>query len=366
ALDLAVEHPAAAHGPGRGREQLADLGAAERVLDVAGLDLVEHQRAELLAELVDDLGAAGRDAFGVGEAGDLGSGPHAEAEDRRDHVAAGLPGSGRELDVALGDLADASGDDLGRDLVAADLRDDLLDGLERALDVGAQDQGDGRQRGAALGRQPVGEARRAGAGPLAPLSLLATVVNEHLGGLVVLDGVERDADRRRLVEAGDLDHGRRAARLHGGRLALALGLVLLLLVLLVLLGPGLVVGPVVAVLGLDREIAAGDQRAESTARLAGHDHVAAVEGAALDQHGRDHAATAIDSRLEHDPAGPPLGAGSQLEQLGQHAELIDELVEPGAVLGGDPNDRGLAAVDLGQHAVLHQLALDPGDVGVGQ
>src|SRR5690606_36328589 len=164
----------------------------------------------------------------------------------------------------------------------------------------------------------------------------------------------------------DFDDRQGAGRLNRRRLALALVLVLLLFAL-VLLGLGLVVCEGLDPgLGLDGQITAGDQRADATAGLAGDDDVAAVEGAALDQNRGDYAAPAIDPRLEHDPGRAALGGCTELEDLGQHAEPLEEILHARAGLGRDLHDRDLAAVGLGQHAALHELALDLGDVGVGE
>src|SRR5215216_6774216 len=57
----------------------------------------------------------------------------------------------------------------------------------------------------------------------------------------------------------------------------------------------------------------GDERADAAPFGAGHDDVADMERAALDQHGRDRAAAAVELRLDHGAFGRTVGIGFELQ-----------------------------------------------------
>ena len=100
--DRAVAHVAARDGADtRDAEDLAHLGLAGDDLFELGLEHAHHGVLDVLEHLVDDLVGAHLDVFGLGERPRLAVGPHVEADD-------GGARRGRELDVVLGDAADAA------------------------------------------------------------------------------------------------------------------------------------------------------------------------------------------------------------------------------------------------------------------
>src|SRR3712207_2531769 len=91
-------------------------------------------RLDLLDRLVDDRVVPDVDALAGGELGGLALGPDVEAED--DDVV-----GQRQVDVALGDAADAAVDDPQRDVVAhLDLHQGLFERLDGARVVALDDQ----------------------------------------------------------------------------------------------------------------------------------------------------------------------------------------------------------------------------------
>src|SRR3712207_653981 len=125
-LRVPVDRPAADDGTGdvadaRHPEDLADLRRAELDLLVLRLEHALEGRLDLLDRLVDDRVVPDVDALAVGQLGGLTLGPDVEAQD--DDVV-----GQRQVDVALGDRADAAVDDPQRDVVAhLDLHQGLLE-----------------------------------------------------------------------------------------------------------------------------------------------------------------------------------------------------------------------------------------------
>ena len=165
--------------------------------------------------------------------------------------------------------------------------------------------------GKALGAQPVG----------AP-------VGQHASGLFVFDDTAELAGVGHGVEADDLDGDRRAG-----------------------FGDG-----------LTAEIVHG---AHPAAGFSGHDGVAHADGAALDQHGDDHAATDVDLGFDDGAAGRRVGVGLEIGDVGDELQHVEEVVEPDALLGAGFDEHRVAAPLFGHDAELGELLLDLLDVGVG-
>src|SRR5579862_3877936 len=111
-----------------GAEGLADLRLTHRLLDLFGLEHALHRRAQLLDGAVDHGVAADLDPLALGNGARVADRAHVEGEDHR-------VGGRREHHVGLVDPADAAVDDVDGDLVLRELRDLVLDGLDRARDV---------------------------------------------------------------------------------------------------------------------------------------------------------------------------------------------------------------------------------------
>ena len=134
ALDRPLGDEAAGDGADLGDlEDLPDHGAAEVDLLDLGDEHPLDGLLDLVGDLVDDVVAADLDLLLVGQRDGPVLGGDAEADDDR------LRGVGQE-DVALGDPADALEEDADRDLGVLELLELLDQGLERALDVGLEDQ----------------------------------------------------------------------------------------------------------------------------------------------------------------------------------------------------------------------------------
>ena len=99
--------------------------------------------------------------------------------------------------------------------------------------------------------------------------------------------------------------------------------------------------------------------------LAGHDGVADADGAALDQHGDDHAAADVDLGFDDGAARRHVGVGLEIGDVGDQLQHVEEVVEPDALLGAGLDEHRVAAPLLGHDAELGELLLDLLDVGVG-
>ena len=99
--------------------------------------------------------------------------------------------------------------------------------------------------------------------------------------------------------------------------------------------------------------------------VAGHDDVAALQGAALDQHGGDRAAAAVELGLDDHAVGGAVGVGLQVEHLGLQQDGLDQVVEAGLLGGGDLDRLGVAAQAFDHDLVLQQLVDHPRRIGVG-
>ena len=114
-------------------EDLADLGLAGDDLLVLRREHADHRLLDVLEQLVDDLVGADLDVLGVGQLAGLAVRAHVEADDR------GV-GRGGQRDVVLGDAADGAVHERQLDLRAVELAQALGDRLERAVDVGLEDE----------------------------------------------------------------------------------------------------------------------------------------------------------------------------------------------------------------------------------
>ena len=133
-------------------------------------------------------------------------------------------------------------------------------------------------------------ARRGGAALLAPLAL--AVLGDLARAALALDHDQGIAGIGHAVEPERLDRHRRAG-------------------------------------ALDVLAAVVDQRPHAAPLAAADDDVADLERAALDQHGRDHAAAAVELGLDHRALRRAVGVGAQLEDLGLQLDHLDQLVEVG-------------------------------------
>ena len=78
-----------------------------------------------------------------------------------------------------------------------------------------------------------------------------------------------------------------------------------------------------------------DQGLDLAPRRAGHHRIAHPQGAALDDDRGHRAPADLEVGLEHRAAGPALGAGPQLLHLGHQGDLLEQVVDPGALEGRD-------------------------------
>ena len=253
------DHRAGDRADLRGHEHRADLGRADRLLALLGRQHAGHRRLDLVDRVVDDVVVADVDAVVLGQLARAGIGAHVEADDH------GLRGD-REVDVALADAADRRVHDLHLDLVGRELEQRLRQRFLRALHVGLDDQ---RQH--LLGALPhlvhhVLEVRGLALGQLHVAVLALTEGRDLARPALVAEHHELVAGLRHFGQALDLDRNRRAGL--GDRLAVL--------------------------------VEHGAHPAEARARQ--HD-VAALQRAALHQHGRDRAAALVELRFDDQALG---------------------------------------------------------------
>ena len=213
------------------------------------------------------------------------------------------------------------------DLVGAELVQRAGDGFDRALHVALDEQRELLAAGLLqLLHHLLERARRAGrAQRLAALA--HAVVGDLAGAAFVLDDRERSPASGRRVEAQDLDRHRR---------------------------PGL------------RHVRAAivDERAHAAPRAAGDDDVADAQGAALDQHGADRTAAALQLGLDDDAFGGAVRVGLQVQDLGLQVDRLEQLVEVRPLQGRDRHLERLARHALDDDLVLQQLGAHAVRIGL--
>ncbi len=97
--------------------------------------------------------------------------------------------------------------------------------------------------------------------------------------------------------------------------------------------------------------------------IAGDHGVTDVQRAALDEDGRDRAAAAVEVRLDRHALGVDIDRRRQVQgRIGRQSDGFQQFVDADALLGGDVDEHGLAAVLLGNQAVFGQLSSDLGRV----
>ena len=143
-----------------------------------------------------------------------------------------------------------------------------------------------------------------------------------------LDEAEALAGGRRMIEAEHLDRYRR---------------------------PGLLGLAAVVVL----------ERAHLAPGIARDERDAGVERAALHEHGRDRPAADVEARLDHDALRRGLGIGLELQDVGLQQQHLEQLVQPGALLGGDVDEDRRPAPLLGLQAERRELGAHALRIGVG-
>ena len=88
-----------------------------------------------------------------------------------------------------------------------------------------------------------------------------------------------------------------------------------------------------------------------------------MEGAALNQHAGDRAATRVELGLDHGPGGRGVGVGAELLEIGDQQDHLEQVVEAVLGLGRDVGVDGVAAPLLGIEVLLGELGADA--VGIG-
>ena len=217
------------------------------------------------------------------------------------------------------------------DLGVLDLRELADDGLDRALDVGLDDDVELAEGALLHLREELlqGDALLRAPRELLGADALAAELREVARLALVLDDAGVLAGRGRLVEAEDLD--RRA-----GRRLLHL---------------------------LAAEV---EERAHLAPGVAGDDRVADAERAARDEHGRDRAAADVEAALDDRPGGLRLRVCLELELgVGDEQDLLEEVVEPLAGLGGDVGELRRPSPLLGLEVVRDELLAHLLRVGLG-
>src|SRR5215467_673111 len=323
AVDRARAHDAAGDVAGpRHPEDLPDLRGTELCLLELGLEHALEGGLDLLDRLVDDRVVADVHALAPRQLARPAGRAHVEAHDDR-------LGGDRQVDIVLGDRADAAADDPEHHVLAhVDLEQRVLQGLhrpghvtlddeqqflplarlERRLQVFQGDPGPAlRELGSALPRlAPLGDL------PRDPFVVHDEEVVAGVGHLVEPEHLHR-AGRRRVRD----------------------GLAVLV-----------------------------EQRPDPAERLAAHDRVADLERAPLHQHRGHRAAAAVEVRLDRDALRVLVGVGPQVQLgVGGQDDRFEQIRDAGALPGGHVHEQGGATELLGHQAVLGELGPDPRRVG---
>ena len=208
---------------------------------------------------------------------------HVEAHDDR-------VGGRRQVDVGLGDAADAGQHDRDLDLVLRQLGDLVLEGLERAGHVGLEHEAELVEPAALVEDRRERALDAAAARLLLELEAVGALAGERAGLAVVLDHVRELAGLGHGVEAEHLDRLGRTGRLDA--LARVVG-----------------------------------HRADAAPVGAGDDRVADLQRAALDEHGDDGATARIELGLDHGAGGVRVRVGGELLELGRQLQALEQVVE---------------------------------------
>src|SRR5918994_2917187 len=305
----------------RNAEERADLRTPELGLALFGLQHAAHGIADVVDRVVDHAVQANVHALLLGQVPGLHVRADVEPDDDR-------AGGQLEVDVALGDRSGRAVDHVHADLVLRELGKRVDERPDRTLHVGLHDQ---VQLGdlVALGLRHELLQRR---GPL----------GDHLGRadlrLALLHHVPRLALVRNLANVvPGVRRGGPAEDLHG--LAGA-GLLHLLTVLV-------------------------QHRADLRPRRAGHERVADVERATLNEHAGDRPAALVQVRLEHDAARPSDRVALQLLEVGHEQDRLEQVVQVGPRLRRDVDELVLAAPLRGHDPHLDHLLPHARRIGLG-
>ena len=323
--DRAVEHEATRDGADlRHTEDLAHFGIAGDDLFVLRSQEAHHRPLDVFEQFVDDLVGTDLDTLCFGEFAGLAVGTDVEADER------GI-GGGRERDVVLGDTTHGTVHERELHGFALQAAQALGDGFERTLHVGLQHQ---VQRGD-LALLDLGEdvfqlhtALHAGVAALVgeALALLASLAH-GAGGLFVGGRTELVARMRHRRQAEHLHRGAGARFFH------------------------LLAGVV-------------DHGAHTAPGRTGHDRVAHLQRALVDQDGGHGATPGVEVGLEHDALGPTGGVGGEFFELGHRGQLLEQVVDTEALLGRHLDDDRVATPALGHQFVLGQLGHHALRIGV--
>src|SRR4051812_27328838 len=304
----------------RDTEDLADLRGAQLHLFVLGLEHALERGLDLLDGLVDDRVVPDVHPLAGSQLGGLTLGPDVEAQD--DDVV-----GQRQVDVALGDPADAAVDDPQRQVVAhLDLHQRLFERLDGARVVALDDQveltGLLERRVQVLQADPLPHRRVL---RVADPGLAA--VGDLPGDPVLLDDEEGVTGTRHGGQADDLHRTGRQ------------GLLQLVAVLV-------------------------EQRPDASVGVTGHDRVALAQRAALDQHRGDGAPALVQLALDDHTLRVLADVRTQVQGgVGGQQDRREQVVETLTGGRGDVDEHRVAAVLLGHQPVLGELLADLGGVG---
>src|SRR3954454_19986917 len=312
ARDLAVrDHAAGDDADARRAEDLADLDVAHDVLDGLRREHALHGVAQLVDRAVDDRVGADLHALAVRELAGLAHRADVEAEDDRVR-------RGGQVDVRLRDAADPGAHDVDLDLLLRQLGDLVLERLQRAGDVGLEHQAEVLHVARLVEDRGQRALEAAAARLLLELEPVRALARERAGAAVVL----HDAH----VLAGLWD-GIEAQHLHRlGRQGL-----------------------------LDALARVVGHRPHAAPVGAGHDRVADVQRAALDEHGDHGAAARVELGLDHRAGRLDVRVRGQLLDLGHQQQPLEQVAEAVVRLGRDVDEHRVAAPLLGLQPELGHL-----------
>ena len=271
-----------------------------------GFDVVHH--------IVDDVVVADFDAVALGAVARLRIGADIEADD------GAARGMGQDH-IGFGDGANAGLQDLNRDFIGVELGQRALDGFDRPLHIGLDDE---RQKfGLAvlprLQKLIEGLTRRCGMTRLAALA--RAIFGDLAGPRLIFDHDEFIAGLR---------HARQAENFHRQGRAGA----------------------------LDGLAAIIDKGAHAAPFRTGDQNIALMQRAALDQNRGDRATALVELGFDHGTFGDALRIGLEVEDFGLQQDRILKRIEIGALERRDFDRLGFAAHLFDLNVVLQQLCLD--------
>ncbi len=303
----------------RRTEHVTHFGDAEDVLANVTAEHTGERLLDVLDDVVDDVVVAHVQAFGLDDLARAGIGTNVEAEQHR-------IGRQCQVGIGLGDTTDTATDHAHLHLVVAQAVERPLQRFERTTHVGLEHDVERLLLVLTHGLEDVLELAGVSTGQLHFAELALTEQGDFAGLLLVGDHGEVVTGFRRTVQTKNLHRNGRTGFLH--RLAIL--------------------------------VEHGPHAAEVHTT---QDHITLAQRTVLNQDGGNRATPLVQARFDHHTATRSRRRCLQFKNLGLQQHRFEQLVDTGADLGGNRDERCIAAPLFRNHIQRGQAVLDVVRVG---